>query len=400
MIALGLWWLRGRGDAPAGSAAIVAAANQPAQLAPQLPAPPPPVRQIAPADVAKATASANGKLVLRQGEVDVPLTLDAKLQKDVQALLDQTRVPYGAIVLMDPKTGAILAMAEHREAGDPVAAIGGLGQPDMPAASVFKVVTAAALLQAGQTPDTRVCFHGGKHGIDASHVHASPADRQCQTLTEALAHSSNAAFARLALDHLKPGDMRAMAEKLGWGTPLLGDLALVASSIDEGKTELDRARCAPGFAGSTLSPLHGAFLAATVANRGLAMRPHLLQGQNRAPEPMGQLLSPEVADGLAAMMTQTVAVGTGRHAFSVRPRSLRGMAIAGKTGSLSNNDPQNYRHFSFCSGRPAAGRGGGGGGQRPAMAGERRDSGARRPGAGAGSRARDGKRPDKLAAGA
>jgi peptidoglycan glycosyltransferase len=120
------------------------------------------------------------------------------------------------------------------------------------------------------------------------------------------------------------------------------------STVDEGTTPLDFARTAPGFAGSTLSPLHGAMLAATVANHGLAMQPRLVQ--NRAPQPIGQVITPEVADGLAAMMTQTVAVGTGRHAFSVRPKSLQGMAIAGKTGSLSNNDPVTWRHFSWFVG--------------------------------------------------
>jgi peptidoglycan glycosyltransferase len=347
VLALLLWWLRGRGEAAAAPAAH-AVAPGPAQAKVPQPLPPAPPVPITAAQLAQATTHPDGSMTLRQGQTDVPLTLDGKLQQDIQGLLDRSHVPYGAVVLMDPRTGAILAMVEHREPGDPVGAIGGLGQPDMPAASVFKVVTSAALLTAGQTPETKACFHGGKHGIDASHLKASASDTQCQTLTEALAHSTNAAFARLALDHLHAGDLAAMAHKLGWGSAQAGDVAMQPSTVDEGTTPLDFARTAPGFAGSTLSPLHGAMLAATVANHGLAMQPRLVQ--NRAPQPIGQVITPEVADGLAAMMTQTVAVGTGRHAFSVRPKSLQGMAIAGKTGSLSNNDPVTWRHFSWFVG--------------------------------------------------
>lgn len=352
VLALVLWWARSRSDASLAPSETAAAA--PAQPGiPQVPVAPP-VTPILPAQLAQATTRPDGTMTIRQGQADLPLTLDTKLQQDIQALLDHSHVPYGAVVLMDPKTGAILAMVEHREPGDPSGAIGGLGQPDMPAASVFKVVTSAALLDAGQTPETRACFHGGKHGIDQSHVAPSPADHQCQTLTEALAHSTNAAFARLAIDHLHAGDLATMAHKLGWGGALPGDVTMQPSVFDEGKTDLDRARCAPGFAGSTLSPLHGAWLAATVANHGVAMQPQLIRadalGHARAPHSMGQLIAPNVADGVAAMMAQTVAVGTARHAFSARPKSLQGMAIAGKTGSLSNNDANNYRHFSWFVG--------------------------------------------------
>ncbi len=352
VLALVLWWVRGGSGADLAASRTIAAA--PAQA--KVPQPPvaPPVTPILPAQLAQATTRPDGTMTIRQGQADLPLTLDAKLQKDVQALLDRSHVPYGAVVLMDPKTGAILAMVEHREPGDPSGAIGGLGQPDMPAASVFKVVTSAALLDAGQTPETLACFHGGRHGIDASHLKPSPADHQCQTLTEALAHSTNAAFARLAIDHLHTGDLATMAHKLGWGGVLPGDVATQPSRFDEGKTDLDRARCAPGFAGSSLSPLHGAWLAATVANHGVAMQPQLIRadafGHARTPHSMGQLIAPAVADGVAAMMAQTVAIGTGRHAFAARPKSLQGMAIAGKTGSLSNNDPTTYRHFSWFVG--------------------------------------------------
>jgi len=49
-------------------------------------------------------------------------------------------------------------------------------------------------------------------------------------------------------------------------------------------------------------------------------------------------------------MEQTVVAGTGRHAFGTKPRALRGISVGGKTGSLSGQDPNVYRHYSWFVG--------------------------------------------------
>ena len=345
LAALGLWLVRAS-DAKERKLQAPTVVQTRAAVAVPKPAPPP---KLTPQNLAQARPDGHGGLTVHTPAGEAPLTIDANLQAAITAELDRQHVPYAAVVLLEPRTGAIRAIVEHREPDDPVGLIGSLVAPLVPAASVFKVVTSAALLEAGQSPETRVCFHGGKHGIDASLLTPGPRDNQCQTLTEALAHSTNAAFARLALEHLKPGDLARMAQRLGFGQGFQSDLDVQPSHIDEGTTALERGRCAPGFAGSTLSPVHAAFLAATVANGGLAMRPTLLASQ-QAPTPLGQLLPPGVAMALGQMMQQTVVAGTGRHAFGQRPASLRGMAIAGKTGSLSGDDPAVYRHFSWFIG--------------------------------------------------
>ncbi len=283
-------------------------------------------------------------------------TIDAAAQAAIQADLDRQHVAYAAVVMMEPTTGKILAIVEHREPGDVVGEIGSLTEATVPAASVFKVVTAAALLDAGHTPDLRACYHGGLHGLDASHVHESPRDTQCQTLTEALAHSTNAAFARFALRDLPPGALVTMAERLGFNHPQPADLQLGASPMVDGVTEFERAKTAPGFMGSKLSPLHGALLAASIANNGQAMRPYLVDGDAalpgvaREPTSLGQWLPAEQALALRRMMRETVVQGTGRHAFGVRPKALRGVEIGGKTGSLNGDDPAVFRHISWFVG--------------------------------------------------
>lgn len=315
------------------------------------------IAPLAPADLQKIAPASDGFATLTgpQGQ-KWHTTIDSAVQNAIQAELDKEHVAYAAVVLLDPKTGAIKAIVEHREAGDPVGEIGSLTEATVPAASVFKVVTAAALLDAGQTPDLRACYHGGLHGLDASHVHESPRDTQCQTLTEALAHSTNAAFARFALRDLQPGALLTMAERLGFNHPQPADLRMGASTMVDGVTDFERARTAPGFIGSKLSPLHGALLAAAIANDGVAMRPYLVDGDaqlpgvTREPTSLGQWLPAQNALALRHMMRETIVQGTGRHAFGVRPKALRGLEIAGKTGSLNGDDPAVFRHISWFVG--------------------------------------------------
>jgi membrane peptidoglycan carboxypeptidase len=100
--------------------------------------------------IARARLDAQGRLAVHTPEGEAPLTLDPKLQEELTKLLDRFDTPYGAVVVMEPSTGKVLAMAEHSGAepqmrGLPTKAI-------FPAASVFKLVTASALLEKGVSP--------------------------------------------------------------------------------------------------------------------------------------------------------------------------------------------------------------------------------------------------------
>ncbi len=353
ILACGTWLTRGHAATLAPPPIKPAAPSQPPSPQPRAIE----VPSLAPAELQKILPGSDGFATLNgpQGQ-RWHTTIDATVQAAIQADLDRQHVAYAAVVLIDPATGAIQAIVEHREPGDPVGETGSLTQATVPAASVFKVVTAAALLDAGQTPDLRACYHGGLHGLDPSHVHESPRDTQCQTLTEAFAHSTNAAFARFALRDLQPGALRTMAERLGFNHPQPADLQLGASPMVDGVTDFERAKTAPGFIGSKLSPLHGALLAAAIANDGVAMRPYLVDGDAqlpgvaRAPTPLGQWLPADQARMLRRMMRETVVQGTGRRAFGVRPRALRNVEIGGKTGSLNGDDPAVFRHISWFVG--------------------------------------------------
>ena len=133
-------------------------------------------------------------------------------------------------------------------------------------------------------------------------------------------------------------------------------MAVVPSRFADGATKLDRARAAAGFAGSTLSPLHAAWLAAVVASDGRVERLSAWQDNGSAaglladPAKAPPAISPATAAALRQMMVQTTIAGTGRNAFGARPKSLRGMEIGGKTGSLSAPEGELFRHVSWFLG--------------------------------------------------
>ena len=113
------------------------------------------------------------------------------------------------------------------------------------------------------------------------------------------------------------------------------------------------ATTAAGFhQGVRLTPLHGALLAATVANDGNMAAAHLVEAIDGVPVPgvaPRHVLDPAVARDLGLMMERTVVDGTARTAFRDRRGPvLPGVRIAGKTGSLFERDP--FRDASWFVG--------------------------------------------------
>lgn len=268
------------------------------------------------------------------------LTLDPTLQTAAKRLITRARPEEGAIVVVDVRSGAVLAWAEQRRRGAPrdvaLAAYA-------PAASVFKLVTTAALFEHGRAaPSDVVCTVGGDRGIEREHLDPprGPGAR-CETLVQALGHSRNAAFAQLATRHLLRTDLLETAECLGFNGNVPFDWPVPLGRLTVPYNDLEFARAATGFRGSTLSPLGGAYLATIVARGGSGLRLHVVR---RAPgyeapasfPPLERVLDATTAHRLARMMEVTVHSGTARRSFSdERGRSLLpGVRVAGKTGTL------------------------------------------------------------------
>ena len=282
------------------------------------------------------------------------LSVSPRLQRGLEKLLTDYRVPIGAVVLLEPKTGRVLALAEHAENGS--AAHVAL-RPVAPAASIFKIVTSAALLERGIAPDAEVCFHGGKHRIQKALLADDPRrDRRCLTLSSALGKSANVVFAKLAGRDLSADLLRAESRRFLFNGPIPFDWPVEPSPAVISDDPFELATTAAGFGPVRLSPLHGAVLASLVANGGRFVPPRLVDEVDGTPAPAPgearQVIRPEVAAALAHMMTTTVTEGTARKVFRrdrlARRSPLREVSVAGKTGSLSERDP--FRDYSWFVG--------------------------------------------------
>lgn len=272
-----------------------------------------------------------------------PLTIDVALQRQLVDLLKTYQTPWAAVVALEPSTGRVLAMAEHSEA-DP--ALRGLCTKAVyPAASIFKIVTASALLEAGVSPDEQACFHGGKRGITETLLEDSPADTRCVSFAEALGLSANVAFAKMTARYLDPVHLTHVARQLHFNAPFVFPIPTDVSLAAIPEPTLGLATTGAGFGDVYLSPLHGAALIAMTANHGLWRAPVLFE-RDVAHGTTERALDPKLAAQLVDMLSNTVTQGTARRIFHERGFQVDAV---GKTGSLADKTPV-FRDYSWFVG--------------------------------------------------
>jgi cell division protein FtsI/penicillin-binding protein 2 len=287
------------------------------------------------------------------------LTLDPKLQAAAEKVLERAKAPLGAIVVT-ATDGRVLAYAGRRNR-EP-ANVRDFSLPAKvwaPAASIFKVVTSAALLAKGVSPKAKVCYSGGIRSVDPHHLTDNPKrDQACETLSFGLAKSQNAIIAKLSNRHLDKKTLRKYAQRFGFDKEIPFALSTEASSCNLPDEPLEFARTCAGFWNTELSPLGGAVLANVVASGGLHIMPRIVAEVRRGdgvvlpvvgPAPR-RVLKKKVAADLASMMERAVSRGTARKGFHTRRGKpfLGEIKVAGKTGSLSKNDP--YTAYSWFVG--------------------------------------------------
>lgn len=278
------------------------------------------------------------------------LTIEPELQQAAEQILRRNEVPYGSIVLVSVRTGRVLAMAGHSSVDPRLGPERLATQAWAPAASVFKLVTAAALLERNRAqPLTRVCYNGGLRRLTAANLMDDPQkDTSCNTLADAIGMSINPVVGKLARK-LSRDELLETANRFGWNARIDADLELSQSRADIPHDELERARVAAGFWRTTLSPLHGAQIAQALANGGVMVRSQLvdeLRDPTGAPKELPQtwrrqVVTPFVAKVVGRMMVLTTTVGTAKDGFydSRGGAYLPDYKVAAKTGSLSRKDP-------------------------------------------------------------
>jgi penicillin-binding protein A len=294
----------------------------------------------------------------REGD-DLLTSLDPGAQRVAEQQLGDRK---GAVVALDPRTGAIKVMASvpgydpndvKRLSGfksldrDPNAPLlNRTTQARYPPGSTFKVVTSIAAIDSGKyTPDSRI------NGRNAKPISGVPLNNDGGesfgdiTLTDALTHSVNTVFGEVG-EKIGKQTMKEYMDRLGFGKPVEVDLPLDERAASGERRNglvrtptsgfVDVGRMAIGQDKLTVTPLQMAMVASAVANGGKLMKPHIgdrvVDRDGRTvrrikPEEMSQVMSSDTASKVGAMMAQVVKEGTGTAA------ALQGIDVAGKTGT-------------------------------------------------------------------
>jgi penicillin-binding protein A len=316
-------------------------------------------------DLSKARLDGDRYVVPMADGRTAVLTLDPDIQKAAERVLERAKAPRAAIVVT-ATDGTILALAglrdghEKQSRRDLAAAV----EVWAPAASIFKIVTAAALVDEGVKPETRVCYHGGFRSVERSNlVNDAKRDRACNDLTYGVAESQNAIIAKLAHKHLEPARLTEIARSFGFDRAPTFALQCDPNRSEIPSDDLEFARVSAGFWRTELSPLGGALVANVIASGGQSVNPRIvaeIRDGDRVSarvdcEPPTRAIPEDVARQVAAMMVETTETGTGRKGFH-DPKGrkfLPGIAVAGKTGTLTRTDPEYMQYSWFVGFAPA-----------------------------------------------
>jgi len=295
-------------------------------------------------------------------------TLLPELQSQGDAWVKSSRAHQAALVVLNPDNGQVLTLAGFNENDElSNAALAG----SFPAASVFKIVTAAAAVEkAEMSAESRLAYDGGKHTLFKNNVDKEPDQgRQTTTLKESFADSINSVFGKLGAFTLGPEELSDFAGRFGFNREIDFELPVEASSfsVDDNDT-FHLAELASGFNRSTkVSPLHGALMASAVVAEGRVASPSLVQEvfdrENRIYYQAGlaetqEVMSPATAKEMTRMMRSAVEEGTGRRTFgsaSTHPILSR-LDIGGKSGTINNDLGQKVDWFvAWAKPRPGTG---------------------------------------------
>lgn len=335
-----------------GAAALVGFGPPPAPAAEGAEAPPP--------DPAQA------RLVQDLGDGHrILYTIDPVLQQSALDIFKSHEVPFAAAVVLDVRDNSVLAMAGHSSMDPKVDPLEILTTAWAPAASTFKLVTAAALLGGRKaSAKSKECYSGGLHGITDDLLTDNPArDTRCDTLSAAVAHSHNVVIAKLALKHLESQALIDAARAFGFEREIPFEFPLEASPARIPAEPRERAKVAAGFWNIDMSPLHAALMASVFARGGVFQPPHVVaqvlgpDGSDRTPPaPKSErAISREVAKSVGEMMVGTTTEGTARTSFR-DPKGtyfIPGVTVAGKTGSLTGKKAPALNYNWFVGFAPA-----------------------------------------------
>lgn len=281
-------------------------------------------------------------------------TLDLSTQKKAFDLLGDNR---GAVVALNPKTGAVIAMVSkpsfnpnnlqeiwasiNKDQTRPLInrATAGLYPPG----STFKAVTAVSALENINGVKNRVFEDNGTLPLGPNYTLHNFQGEVLGSLSfkDAFTHSSNVVFGSLGVE-LGNDKLKETSEKFFFNKEIPTDGIPVEPSKFPTLKKYEKgsiAQSAIGQSSDLASPLQMAVVTSTIANSGVMMKPHIVSDiltskgetiKTIQPESVGQVISADAANTVRDFMRSVVESGTGGRA------SVEGIEVAGKTGTADH----------------------------------------------------------------
>jgi peptidoglycan glycosyltransferase len=332
----------------------------------------------------------------------VELTLNKAAQQAAFSAMrgGNGKLRRGAVVALDPTTGAILAMVStpsynpsvlsshhakaiqrawkklNKDKYEPL--LNRTTRQLYPPGSTFKVIVSAAALKDGDKPTTRIPAPDGYRPYEPKKTSACPKNvasscvenfqgESCDNgkdaqLVYALAKSCNTAFAALAVDKLGGHKIAKEAALFGFPKPYAGSsppnlcdppalhipLPVCASTVGSKGDLADKGKLSHAAFGQQdvkMTPLQGAMVSAAVANNGVLMKPYLVDKelkpdlstlQRTRPTQLHQVLDPDLDADLRGMMKAVVDAPEGT-GKAAKINDIPGVSVGGKTGTADTS---------------------------------------------------------------
>ena len=283
---------------------------------------------------------------------NVTLTIDHQIQASAEQILARTVRQFGArgaaAIVMDPRTGAILAMANYPtfdanrfSTASPDARRNRAVTDAYEPGSTFKIVTIAGALEDNVvTPTTTFTLAPTIQVADRVIHEAHVRGTEVMSVKEILAQSSNIGTITIA-EKLGSGELAAWIDRFGFGKPTGVDYpgessGLVLPLQDWSGSTIGTVPIGQGIA---VTPLQMVSAYATIGNGGVRVTPHLVEkvGTKRVRGQKGtRVVSRHTADRMMAMFRDVVLEGTGTQA------AIPGYTVAGKTGTAQKAEHGRY----------------------------------------------------------
>ncbi|MGM0417557.1 MAG: penicillin-binding transpeptidase domain-containing protein [Thermodesulfobacteriota bacterium] len=280
-------------------------------------------------------------------------TINKKLQKYLESEIN-TALNSGyaspetiAFVVINPDTGEIKGMKGYNSIPDKN--ISPCTKNLYPAASIFKIITAAAAIESqGYSPEQRLFFNGGKYTLYKRQLSQNKSRyTNYLRLTDAFAQSVNPVFGKLGYHALKKDKLLKYSDNFSFNSAIPSDIFVKSSILEITDSNYNWAEIASGFNNTTkISVLHAAMINAAVVNSGTLSTPFLIEKivddkkniRYKNVKSSTSAIKESTAEEVSAMMQRTVRYGTAKRAFNDyrRGKSMKNLIIGGKTGSISN----------------------------------------------------------------